>query len=465
MDANEIRSGEVGVKYQEAPVSRQEKTSPVARRHDGVNRSPGFTGNKSGLSAGDVWSLQRSVGNQAVCQLVAPTKSSAPLQRKTNGTQKVQNPSTGQTNNTPLADPVGALVSAVASSDFGLMKSLQQRLLKEMKTNPMNPPPLVRQALATGRHMQMERVHLIRNMLLAAIPKHTTPSPGEEGKEAELFAVQETIEKFTDEQCSPWLDVLMAGHAEYRYEHFDHAVQDSVLAAVQLHSALRGLGKIGHRAAAEKEARGVSNLPTGAWCGAFAYTQAKLSGGLGSQTRAAMQGVTGIEMAMAYKDDPYEKKPGWIWAFDHWMTIAAYHAARGSLRQYIKVGNGAPPEIRPGDIVIIDNEGADSGDHITTAISSDGDNLHTVGGNQGSDSAWDEKGVSDNRKKLSKNPAAKNVSKAGVQRTEKPDRVFAVGRWSIVDYEQHVYHYSVKEPPAPSAGEIKAIAAAVGATG
>jgi hypothetical protein len=405
------------------------------------------------------------VGNQAVCQLFGSAKSGAQVQRKANGAQKVQNSSPGETSKAPLADPVGALSSAVASMDFGLMKSLQQRLLKKMKTNPMNPPPLVRQALATGRHLQMERIHLIRNMLLAAIPKHTTPSPGEEGKEAELFAVQESIEKFTDEQCAPWIDVLMAGHAEYRYEHFDHAVQDSVLAAVQLHSALRGLGKIGHRAAAEKEARGVSNLPTGAWCGAFAYTQAKAAGGLGSQTRAAMQGVTGIEMAMAYKDDPYEKKPGWIWAFDHWMTIPAYHAARGSLRQYIKVNNAAPPEIRPGDIVIIDNEGADSGDHITTAISSDGDNLHTVGGNQGGDSAWDEKGVSDNRKKLSKNPAAKKVSNPGGGRAVKDDRVFAVGRWSIVDYEQHVYHYSVKEPPAPSAGEIKAIAAAVGATG
>jgi hypothetical protein len=447
-----------GVRTQEPAIHRREAKVPAARPHDHAQRTSLRGGGFSGLSTGDVMSLQRSVGNQAVAQLLGQKASGTKLQRLAGG-QGGPAPRNA-TPAAPLVDPVGKLSAAVTSMDFALMKSLQRTLLVEMKRDPMNPPPLVRQALATGRHLQMESIQRIRTMMTAVIG--STAGAFGAGDEAEALGMthRESMEKIMDDQCTPWLEVLMAGHAEYRYEHFDHGVQDSVFAAVQLHSALRGLGQIGHRAAAEKESRKVSNLPEGAWCGAFAYTQAKLAGGLGSQTRAAMQGVTGIELAMTYKTDPYEKKPAWIWAFDRWMTIAAYHQARGSVRQYIKVGNGAPPDVRPGDIVIIDVEGADSGDHITTAISSDGDNLHTVGGNQGTDSAYDEKGVSDNHQKFSKNPKALNNK----DKVRKSDRVFAVGRWSIVDYEQRVYHYSVQEPPKPTAGEIRAIGQAVGAT-
>lgn len=444
------------MRTQEPAIHRREARVPAARPHDHAQGTSLRAGGLSGLSTGDVMSLQRSVGNQAVAQLLGQKASGTKLQRLAGGRG---NPAPrNAAPSAPLVDPVGKLSAAVTSMDFALMKSLQRTLLVEMKRDPMNPPPLVRQALATGRHRQMENIQRIRNLMTTLITATTGAfGPGDEA-EALGMAHRESMERIMDEQCTPWIEVLMAGHAEYRYEHFDHGVQDSVFAAVQLHGALRGMGQIGHRAAAEKESRKVSNLPEKAWCGAFAYTQAKLSGGLGDETRAAMQGVTGIELAMNYKTDPYEKKPAWIWAFDRWMPIAAYHQARGSVRQYIKVDNAAPPDIRPGDIVIIDVGGADSGDHITTAVSSDGNNLHTVGGNQGSESAYDEKGVSDNRKKLSKNPAPSN--KAG-----KTERVFAVGRWSIVDYEQHVYHYSVQEPPAPTPGEIRAIGRAVGATG
>lgn len=49
-------------------------------------------------------------------------------------------------------------------------------------------------------------------------------------------------EALMDDECTPFLKVLMEGHPEYRYEHFNQDVQKKVFSAVRLHDARRGAG-------------------------------------------------------------------------------------------------------------------------------------------------------------------------------------------------------------------------------
>ena len=137
--------------------------------------------------------------------------------------------------------------------------------------------------------------------------------------------------------------------------------------------------------------------------------------------------------------------------------------------------------IEPGDLVLIDSSFGTNPDHITTAVSFDGRYLRTVGGNQGSDRRDDESGVSTNGFDLTRNPDANDVTKyetgpdgkkqpvlegTGDQQHRVVDptkgpknkRVHGVGRWSIVDFEIHIYRVNTTKPPKPpTAKELAAV--------
>jgi hypothetical protein len=180
-----------------------------------------------------------------------------------------------------------------------------------------------------------------------------------------------------------------------------------------------------------------------------------------------MQGEGGIRGALAYYGTATNP---WIWAFDHWERLKDYHSQRGSLRWYEAIQRRPPSRgIQPGDIVLIDNARGTDPDHVTTAVSFDGRYLATMGGNQGSSASTDESGVSRNRViDLTQNPDANDVRLRDRQGNPIPDttdptktknvRVHGVGRWSIVDYEEHIYRAQAAKPTKPpSAAEIAAV--------
>lgn len=320
--------------------------------------------------------------------------------------------------------------------------AIQRELRKLMLVNPLSPPQDVREGLATARHWLMEQVAEIR---------------GKSKSKKDSSVSQEDLEKQMDNECEQYLKALLEGDPQYRYEHYKADISNEVFEAVRLHTALLGKSQVGNKNA-EKEARKVGRLPKDSWCGAFAHTQAELAGGFDNHWSIFMQGEGGLRSALGYGlANP------WIWVFDKWMKLRDYHRERASERWYEEIKNSPPTKgIQPGDLVLIDNHFGTNPDHITTAISFDGAVLKTVGGNQGS-ATQNGSGVGTDKWDISKNPDPKDITAKNEQtgkdildakgnRTEKgskTSRVHGIGRWSIVDYEKHIYSESKTKPANP----------------
>lgn len=354
----------------------------------------------------------------------------------------------------PGITPMQRVQSAIATADLPALIALQHELLQQMRSDPLHPPEEARAGLATARRWEMDRIVAIRDSYQAQLTAASgSASASAPGGGTDATAAVEALEVQMDAQCTPYLDALLEGDPQYRYLHPDPDVVAKVFSAVRLHAARRGVAQIGHRADAEAEARAHGRVPTEAWCGAFAFTQAEQAGGFDRHWVGNMQGEGGIRSALAY----HGTANTWIWAFDHWENLRLYHQQRGSERWYEAI-HQAPPShgIQAGDLVLIDNNFGTDPDHITTAISFDGRFLTTVGGNQGdgeqgvsrSGHAWD----------LTANPEPNDVRAIeGGHRVRRVDahagpkhkRVHGIGRWSVVDYERHLYATSRDRPTAP----------------
>ena len=375
---------------------------------------------------------------------------------------------TGTGTGTSIASPADGrarVQKAIAANDLAGLIVIEKELRAEIAKDPINPPLAVREGLANARHWAMERIATIRDGFASALATQVAATGSNEDHTPE----REATEVSMDQQCTPFLGVLAEGHPEYRYEHVDPAVQEKVFAAVRLAAAIRGLGQIGHRAAAEAESRTHAGLSTGSWCGAFAFTQAEMAGGLDPRLKGVMQGEAGIRSALQYAGGAANP---WVWVFDQWVPLKTYHQTRSSTRTYETIATGPPSMgIKPGDLVLIDNSFGTDPDHITTATSFDGRFLRTVGGNQGTASSTDEKGVSASGPfDLQQNPTPNDVTlpksewpvvdgkpvKTADKKLTKHTRVHGVGRWSIVDYERRLYSDSVTIPPKPSAKDLQA---------
>lgn len=252
------------------------------------------------------------------------------------------------------------------------------------------------------------------------------------------------------------------------FDHTNRAIQDKVLAALQLQIKMRGLDSVG-----QQDARAKWGISDADWCGEFAYTKARSVGLDPTRTSGAVsyhQHVDQLERLFTYQDEPT-----WVWDQNTstWRTLKDYHLSREALRKYWVLpapggsdalvkpleqdkvyrnwfkqfhledyydtkGNFTP---RPGDIVLKDNHGNVRPDHITTAISySDTDeSLRTVGGNEGGGQG----GV-----KQSKEDYHLDKNAAPAVGDKKEERIYAIGRWSVVDFETHIYAHG-KMPSAP----------------
>jgi hypothetical protein len=198
-----------------------------------------------------------------------------------------------------------------------------------------------------------------------------------------------------------------------------------------------GLAQIGHRADAETEARSEAGLPAGAWCGAFAYTQAAKADGFDPHWKVDMQGESGIRSALEYRGDMANT---WIWAFDNWVKLREYHAKRGSERWYEAIGKAAP------------KKGIESG----VSASGPFDLTQNPAPNE---VTLYEMGPAGKRVPLTKDDEGKKHRVTDPTKGPKNKRVHGVDRWSIVDFEIHVYRVSSEKPPKPpTSKELAAVA-------
>lgn len=257
-----------------------------------------------------------------------------------------------------------------------------------------------------------------------------------------------TLEQSLRTDSKPYLDELLNSKDPNRFEHPKPEVQDQLLAALQSQAVGAAEGELAAqategKAGPEGRARAAGGLPTGAWCGAFAYAQLK-SSGLDPRWRvhALSTGPSqGWDRLFDYEDD------FWIWTGQEWKPVKQYHATdRGSVRSFTKLPDTVTAaslagSVRPGDLVLIDNAAGKYADHITMCRSFDPatGTLQTIGGNEPDIKidTWD----------VNKNPAAydagKNPDGTKVMKGART-RIYAVGRLSVVDFETR--HYADKKP-------------------
>jgi hypothetical protein len=258
----------------------------------------------------------------------------------------------------------------------------------------------------------------------------------------------------------PFLDELRGpGQPAARFE-ADPATQREVLAALELDGEGRAEDELADQTAngeagPRSRARSVGHLPTGAWCGAFTYTQQR-GAGLSEEARSAMH-FTGPHGGIdAFLD--YENRRRAIWTGSMWKLVQDYHGDRGSQRFLHRLPDRPTPvtpgsvsapqglDIQPGDIVLIDNARGTFADHITQCRTYDSSTgrLETIAGNEGGGDG--RVAASATPRDLNTNPRAETVPDGA----SKPSRVYAYGRFSIVDYEVHTYLPAMPADPTES---------------
>ncbi len=333
---------------------------------------------------------------------------------------------------------------------IGPLPFLVDWLLERLKNKGANPPapptpptPPGPTPGAESRHDLLAKISAERRRLLPSVESEHTP----DGRIKAQLAMLEVL--------SPLLDKAAAFPADTRYEHPDRQIQDDVLAAVQLRAAMQAHSRLGDKNA-EAEARKQSGLAKGQWCGAFAYAHAS---GAGLDSDFAGDAMStgpnqGLDNLFGYKDPRR-----WIWTGAEWKNTHEYHNDRGSVRHFTLVPANPSPsslDIRPGDVVLKDNYRGTFADHITTCAAYDPSTgmLTTIGGNEGSNTPGGA-GVGEGTMNIGANPTPQDDQAL----KGKPTRIYAIGRWSVADFEDHVFSTSPTKPtqapnvaPKPSPG-------------
>jgi hypothetical protein len=200
------------------------------------------------------------------------------------------------------------------------------------------------------------------------------------------------------------------------------------------------------------------------WCGAFAYDQ---FAGAGVDVPATALGKNPLAWTGPYSggigiDGFFQYRPALeIKVGDDWIDVQTYHQTRGSLRRFQvlpvsgteaqmknfeketkqyeggTVRGGQVPsldaiDIQPGDLVMIDRAKGTFGDHIAMCRAYDSTTHHlwTIGGNEGQPHPVNASGMWE---------LDKNAAPSSVEGDAKSSRVYAVARFSAVDFEPHVY--------------------------
>ncbi|MDA0181489.1 hypothetical protein OJ997_14385 [Solirubrobacter phytolaccae] len=278
---------------------------------------------------------------------------------------------------------------------------------------------------------------------------------------------------------APWLARLRAAGTDK--QHPDPDVQDMVLAALQLEAISTAEGVLRDpedAARITKDSVGMrdDHLPPKEkydWCGFFAVDKFMES----DLDRELKAGYFHVANVYAYFTYVYGKRvPQWIYADDAWHETREYHKLRGAERRWLTAEDMECQEeldIRPGDLALVDHSWGGRGDHIVMVHSFNPQTrvLHTIGGNDSGLQVDTRKGehAPANEKEGRLEDATgtplrtyrKGDDRVGMREYDlahQPDvtertrdytkiRIAAIGRPSIVDFENH--RYSGEEfPPA-----------------
>lgn len=270
-----------------------------------------------------------------------------------------------------------------------------------------------------------------------------------------------------------------------RWKHPNPAVQDSILAALQLQVMFQAEAYF--TSATDQEAPGgahhdaytkMGGTKGANWCGMFVSIN-YLHGNFDNDLK---NGFRHVKNVVDYFNYTYHRYPDrvrkWIYADERWQELRAYHENRGSLRRWIEADSITSAEgldIQPGDIVLLDNDNDDQPNHIvmvhtwnpTTRM------LFTIGGNDGGFQVDQNPGRSGSPEgdeaTLSPRDQAElaldqplrrgdqdthvGIKAIDVAEASAKVRVFGIGRPSIVDFEDHTYHTeNPKTPPVDAPG-------------
>jgi hypothetical protein len=267
----------------------------------------------------------------------------------------------------------------------------------------------------------------------------------------------------------PYLDELRAAPYPNRFEYRDRRdIEDDLRALIQLEAVGLAEEEYAQQNAArpdpmhpdktlpnaEARARSGGSLPgNDAWCGAFAFSNARQAGA-NPFLAQYIQGEAGIVGLGQYAYDH------WISVDGAWMKVETYHkTVRNSPRSYKELPAEVKDfdlDIQPGDLVLLDNRWGTRGDHIMMVKSYDKTtgHLEKVAGNEGANHPINVGGYD-----LGANPAPndatppKELQKPVHDMSEdekkqladfqakhpKNVRIHGRFRWSLVDFETHQY--------------------------
>jgi|GEM_PF-3134975 len=220
--------------------------------------------------------------------------------------------------------------------------------------------------------------------------------------------------------------------------------------------------------ATKKRKDGTKYKKVADWCGMFVTSHLFRGGGLDQELRAGFLHVDNVidyfNYTQAAKADRVPKS---VWADGEWHELKDYHGIRGSVRKWTPrsvvkstMEGGGGLDVRPGDVVLIDHSGTKSSpQHITMVESYDPKSkiLTTIEGNTGGIQAPDGKVKGEDGEEhwmRHKGADGSGVHTRDLGDMGKPGRkakkgqaykgragstVFAIGRPSVVDFEEHSF--------------------------
>ncbi|MBT9555541.1 MAG: DUF4157 domain-containing protein [Myxococcales bacterium] len=223
------------------------------------------------------------------------------------------------------------------------------------------------------------------------------------------------------------------------------------------------------------------------WCGAFVATHYRTSGGFERRFAGRLGGVGGVAAFFDYSGPSGRLEVRVSEPPDAtWMPIREEHERRGALRTWRNASeiraivdaalardrehpDLSALDLRPGDIVVVNNSGDGGGDHITMVSSFEpmGGRLVTIEGNSftaGVPTGWSRSaagdqewlgavGSVDRTRELTGTEARRTRENAGTgaNRPRSPV-IWGAGRPSVMDFESHDYRTASTQQPSEGAG-------------
>ncbi len=170
----------------------------------------------------------------------------------------------------------------------------------------------------------------------------------------------------------------------------DSGQRDAVLAALQLAAATDSEGELISDTATvhARVAASAGGSLNDEWCGYFSMEGYQRGAAMDPDFANSFASTYSVELFFTYAHDSgiVMRSPKWLWDGVKWRDVQQYHHERGSERTWLSgtaITGGTQLDIRPGDMVVTDNEGDGKSDHIVKCQSFDPATglLITIGGN------------------------------------------------------------------------------------